>query len=93
LPSLTFLKSVVSKDVRVRLPPSAQLLISRFPLNLPLDDLNPKSEDGAKMVTLFELNQSASRFCEFVYCIFQPPVLRAYVPVTLLMQMGWSGSS
>ena len=42
----------------------------------PGNDLNPKSEDGARMVTLstslsFELDHSASRFCECVHCIFQ----------------------
>ena len=39
------LKSVVRKDVRVRLPPSAPPLLLRFshlPALCPLDDLNPK---------------------------------------------------
>ena len=43
----------------------------------PGNDLNPKSEDGAKMVTLFltnlplELDHRASRFGKSVDCIFQ----------------------
>ena len=74
------LKSVVRKDVRVRLPPSAPnlfLTFSRLHQLSPGNDLSPKSEDGAKMVTLFltglpfELDHRASRFCESVDCIFQ----------------------
>jgi hypothetical protein len=74
------LKSVVRKDVRVRLPPSAPLLSQRFHVFhqlSPGNDLSPKSEDGAKMVTLFltgllfELDYRASRFGKSVDCIFQ----------------------
>ena len=74
------LKSVVRKDVRVRLPPSAPyLFLTRFHVFhqlSPGNDLSPKSEDVAKMATLFltglpfELDHGAPWLCESVDCIF-----------------------
>ena len=77
----TDLKSVVRKGVRVRLPPSAPLLIllfSRLPQLSPLSDLSAQDADGAKMVTLFsaslpfELDNRTSRFYKPVH---RPPKL------------------